>query len=169
MSAIAELQLLREREDHIEFKEAKHNYPFAGGKKTDINDRRHCVLGYIVAIANEKGGRLVLGMSDEYPHSVVGSDFAVGKTGELEDEIYNRLRIRVRTEELFDNKDSKRVLVINIPSRPVGKALRFEGVPLMRIGESLRERWMTRNTSRSYQNKTQIFQHEHVMDLQSTI
>lgn len=139
MSAIAELQLLREREDHIEFKEAKHNYPFAGGKKTDINDRRHCVLGYIVAIANEKGGRLVLGMSDEYPHSVVGSDFAVGKTGELEDEIYNRLRIRVRTEELFDNKDSKRVLVINIPSRPVGKALRFEGVPLMRIGESLRE------------------------------
>ena len=29
--------------------------------------------------------------------------------------------------------------MIAVPSRPVGKALRFEGVPLMRIGESLRE------------------------------
>ena len=59
---IAELQKLRESEDHIEFKEAKHNYPFAGGKHVDLKDRRRCVLGYIVALANEKGGRLVLGM-----------------------------------------------------------------------------------------------------------
>lgn len=140
MSTIAELMLLRERENHVEFKEAKHNYPFAGGKKTDPNDRRHCVLGYIVAMANEKGGRLVLGMADAYPHYVVGTDFAEGKIGALEDEIYERLRIRVHTEELFEMVDKKqrRVLVIHVPSRPVGKVLRFEGVPLMRVGESLR-------------------------------
>lgn len=42
---IAELQKLRESEDHIEFKEAKHNYPFAGGKHVDLKDRRRCVLG----------------------------------------------------------------------------------------------------------------------------
>ncbi len=141
MSTIEELSLLREREDHVEFKEAKHNYPFAGGQKTDPVDRRHCVLGYVVAMANEKGGRLVLGMSDAYPHLVVGSDFAKGEVGALEDEIYERLRIRVHAEELIEEsgKESKRVLVLNIPGRPAGKALRFEGVPLMRVGESLRE------------------------------
>lgn len=141
MTTIDELKLLREREDHVEFKEAKHNYPFAGGKKTDPSDRRHCVLGYVVALANEKGGRLVLGMADAYPHKVVGSDFAEGKVGALEDEIYVRLRIRVHAEELFyeSGKEKLRVLVLNVPSRPVGKALRFEGVPLMRVGESLRE------------------------------
>jgi len=44
MSTIEELQKLREREDHVEFKKAEHNYPFAGGQKTDPRDRRHCVL-----------------------------------------------------------------------------------------------------------------------------
>lgn len=58
--------------------------------------------------------------------------------GELEDEIYRRLHIRVRCEEIYDEKKN-RVFVIHIPSRPIGKALRFEGVPLMRVGESLRE------------------------------
>ena len=72
------------------------------------------------------------------PHEVVGTDFAKDKVGELEDEIYRRLYIRVHCEELYDEKDN-RVLVINIPSRPIGKAMRFEGVPLMRVGESLRE------------------------------
>lgn len=138
MSTIEELQKLSEREDHVEFKKAEHNYPFAGGQKTDPRDRRHCVLGYVVALANERGGRLVLGMANARPHKVVGSDFAVNETGNLEDEIYERLHIRVRTEELYDEKQ-RRVLVINVPSRPVGKALRFEGVPLMRVGESLRE------------------------------
>ncbi len=33
MTNINELKTLREREDHIEFKRAEHNYPFAGGKK----------------------------------------------------------------------------------------------------------------------------------------
>ena len=126
MSTIEELQKLSECEDHVEFKKAEHNYPFAGGQKTDSRDRRHCVLGYVVALANERGGRLVLGMADARPHKVVGSDFAVNETGNLEDEIYKRLHIRVRTEELYDEKQ-RRVLVINVPSRPVGKALRFEG------------------------------------------
>ena len=138
MSTIEELMKLSEREDHVEFKKAEHNYPFAGGQKTDPRDRRHCVLGYVVALANERGGRLVLGMADARPHIVVGSDFAENETGNLEDEIYERLHIRVRTEELYDEKQ-RRVLVINVPARPVGKALRFEGVPLMRVGESLRE------------------------------
>ena len=138
MATIDELKILREKEDHVEFKRAKHNFPFAGGDKSDIRERRKCVLGYVVALANEKGGRLILGMEDAYPHVVVGSDFAIGETGALEDEIYERLHIRIRREELYDDS-GLRVLVFNVPSRPIGKALRFEGVPLMRIGDSLRE------------------------------
>lgn len=69
---IAELQKLRE------FKEAKHNYPFAGGKHVDLKDRRRGVLGCIVALANEKGGRLVLGMVD---HAPCGCRFGFCKKG----------------------------------------------------------------------------------------
>ena len=80
MTRIADLKKLRESEDRVEFKAAMHNYPFAGGKNADPKERRRCVLGYIVALANEKGGKLVLGMADQYPHGVVGSDFAEGDT-----------------------------------------------------------------------------------------
>ena len=131
------LKKFRESEDHVEFKAARHEYPFTGGKRIEPKERRKCVLGYVVALANEKGGKLILGMADHYPHEVVGSDFAEGKVGNLEDEIYSRLGIRVKTEELYEN--GLRVLVIDVPSRPIGRLLKFEGVALMRVGESLRE------------------------------
>lgn len=131
------LKLLKESEDHIEFKAARHNYPFAGGSHSDPRERRRCVLGYVVALANECGGRLVLGMEDARPHNVCGSDFAQGETGNLEAAIYKTLGIRVQTIEKFE-KD-KRVLVIDVPSRPVGRLLKFEGVALMRVGEELHE------------------------------
>ncbi|MDR1881702.1 MAG: AAA family ATPase [Prevotella sp.] len=70
------------------------------------------------------------------PHEIVGTTFAQDKTGEIEDGIYKRLSTRVEIEELFDN--GKRVLVFKIPARPIGSTLKFEGVPLMRIGDSLR-------------------------------
>ena len=140
---LRELSLLKESEDHIEFKEAKHDYNFSGGKHTDPKERRHCILGYVAALANEHGGRLVFGMKDHKPHEVVGSNFEVGNLGALEDEIYKRLQIRVHIDEVYepskDAVDRKRVIIFNVPSRPIGKMLRFEGVPLMRTGESLRE------------------------------
>lgn len=134
---INELKYLRESEDKVEFKRAEHNFSWNGGSHTDQNERRKCFLGYIVAFANEGGGMLVLGMEDAHPHNVVGSDFSQGKIGELEDAVYEKLSIRVRIQELFDENEL-RVVLTTIPSRPVGKMLRFEGVPLMRVGESLR-------------------------------
>ena len=128
---IDNLKLLKESEDHIEFKRAIHNYPFGGGDKKEPKERRKCVLGYVVALANEKGGRLVLGMEDARPHAVSGSDFRDGQLGQLEDDIYERLGIRVTTEELFE--DDKRVVVITVPSRPLGKTLKFEAVPFSDI------------------------------------
>lgn len=53
------------------------------------------------------------------------------------------MQIRVRIKEEFEPsaevEDKKRVVIFNVPSRPIGKMMKFEGVPLMRIGESLRE------------------------------
>lgn len=40
-----ELSLMKESEDHIEFKEAKRDFNFDGGKHTDPKERRHCILG----------------------------------------------------------------------------------------------------------------------------
>lgn len=133
---IAELQHLKESEDKVEFKAATHNFSYAGSEHKEQEERRKCFLGYVVAFANEGGGMLVLGMADKAPHNVVGSDFALGKVGALEDETYSRLRIRVLIEEIYEN--GLRVLVVHIPARPIGKMMKFEGVPLMRIGESLR-------------------------------
>ena len=134
---IEDLYHLRESEDKIEFKAATRNFPFNGGSHREQEERRKCFLGYIVAFANERGGMLVLGMGDKIPHEVVGTDFSLGKTGNLEDEVYSRLGIQIKTEELYSSA-GLRVLITHIPSRPVAKMLKFEGVPLMRTGESLR-------------------------------
>ena len=134
---IAELQCLKESEHKIEFKRAEHNFPWNGGSHSDQRERRKCFLGYTVALANEGGGFIVLGMDDTLPHKVVGSDFGLNKLGELEDAVYEKLGIRIRAAELFDTENN-RVVLTTIPPRPIGKIMKFEGVPLIRVGESLR-------------------------------
>ena len=124
---IAELKQLKESEDKVEFKEANNQYAY--------NSSRKSVLGYTVALANEKGGYLVLGLKDAHPHDVCGSKAFEGREGQLEQDVYRDLGIRVTTEILFDG--TKRVLIIKIPSRPVGKPLYFNDVPLMRVGDEL--------------------------------
>ena len=132
---IEAIRLLRESEDHVEFKEAKKDFNFNGGSHADPTKRRHCVLGYVVALANEGGGLMVFGISDNMPHEVVGLEFGKGEKGEMEAAIHKSLGIRVHIEEEYDNE--KRVMIINVPSRPKGRYLTFEGVPLMRVGEQL--------------------------------
>ncbi|KLT67121.1 ATP-binding protein [Pedobacter sp. BMA] len=124
---ISDLKLLKESEDKVEFKEAKSSYSY--------NGKRRSILGYTVALANENGGHLVLGIGDNHPHEVVGSNAFLDK-GKLEQDIYRDLGIRVKTQEFFES--SKRVLAITIPSRPIGKPLYFDDVPLMRVGEELK-------------------------------
>ena len=133
---IAELKNLRESEDHIEFKAATRDFNYNGGSHRDQNERRKCVLGYVAALSNEGGGKLVLGMADSHPHDVVGTKFAENKVGAMVDDIYAHMGIRIDATELYEN--DLRVLVLAIPKRPVGKTMKYEGVPLMRTGESLR-------------------------------
>ncbi len=117
--------LAPEETEHLEFKAAKSQYG-----KDDL-------LRYCVALANEGGGHLVLGVSDKMPRQIVGSQAftAVGELNQLKVQIVEKLRIRVEATEL--SHPNGRVLVFQIPSRGVGQALAFEGAYLMRAGESL--------------------------------
>lgn len=133
---IAQLRTMRESEDHVEFKKGEGgNVSYNGSGKEKPKDRRRCILGYVVALCNEGGGLLVIGMHDTYPHIVIGTKQSENALGELESSIYRDLGIRTSVYELFE--DDKRVLVIEVPSRPIGKLFKFEDVPLMRVGEDL--------------------------------
>lgn len=134
---IEQLRNMRESEDHVEFKRCQQgNLSFNGSDKQKPSDRRKCILGYVVALANANGGYLVLGMEDAFPHKVVGTSQCENALGKLENEIYKALQIPVDAYELFDEQNN-RVVVAEIPRHPVGKALRFEDVPLWRSGEEL--------------------------------
>ena len=102
---------LRETEDKVEFKEAKTQYTYNKGRRS--------ILGYVVALANECGGKLILGVKENksLPHTIVGTTAWEGKEKELEEDIYRDLKIRVYTEVLY--WEGKRVLIIDIPSRPM--------------------------------------------------
>lgn len=126
---IDDIKYLRESEDKVEFKRAEAQFNYDNGRKS--------VLGYVVALANEGGGKIILGVTEnkKLPHVISGSKAFEGNEGKLEQDIYRDLKVRVRTEVLHEG--ANRVLIIHIGSRPVGRYLTFEDVPLMRVGEDL--------------------------------
>jgi ATP-dependent DNA helicase RecG len=93
------------------------------------------VTKYCVALANEGGGRLILGVSDKFPRSVVGTS-AFPNLNKLKAHISQHLPFRIDAQELLANE--KRVVIIEIPSRPVGAAYQIEGAYWMRVGEELK-------------------------------
>ncbi len=111
--------------EHLEFKEAKQQFDTSK------------LLRYCVALANEGGGHLVLGVSDRPPRNVVGSQAfaAASDLNDIKSRIVDKLRIRVDAVEL--SHPDGRVLVFEIPSRPAGHPLDFDGAYLMRAGEDL--------------------------------
>jgi ATP-dependent DNA helicase RecG len=137
MITIDILKKLKESEDKVEFKKGEGgNISYDGGVKTRPSERRRCILGYVTALCNEDGGYLVIGMSDNYPHEVIGTKQNLDSIGELEAKIYTDTGIRPKIYELYENQ--KRVLVIEVPCRPAGKVFKFEDVALMRVGEELK-------------------------------
>ena len=79
-------------DEHLEFKEAKSNFHF---------DK---LVKYCAALANEGGGRMVLGVTDKRPRQVVGSqafsDLARTKAGLIE-----RLHLRIEADEVLHPDD----------------------------------------------------------------
>lgn len=107
---------------NLEFKEAKAQY--------DIKK----LCEYCVAIANEGGGHLVLGVTDRPPRDVVGSE-AFSDTQAIAEKLFQRLQFRVNVEAVAH--PSGRVVVFIIPSRPRGTAYHYGGRYMMRSGEQL--------------------------------
>ena len=92
---IQQLQQMRESEDRVEFKAGEGgNVSYDGRGKTNPKDRRRCILGYVIALCNEGGGRLVIGMHDNYPYRVTGTRQAQDAIGQLESDIYRDTTIR---------------------------------------------------------------------------
>ena len=111
--------------EHLEFKEAKQQF--------DVGK----LLRYCVALANECGGHIVLGVTDKRPRRIVGSQafHTAALMNEIKASIVDRLRIRVELTELAH--PDGRVLVFTVPSRPRGQPMHFDGQYLMRAGEDL--------------------------------
>ena len=107
---------------NLEFKEAKNQLPESK------------LMEYCVAIANEGGGHLVLGVTDCCPRSVVGTQSCNDPTG-MASKIFQKVGFRVDVEAV--SHPDGRVVVLSIPSRPRGTAYDFEGKYLMRSGSSL--------------------------------
>jgi ATP-dependent DNA helicase RecG len=109
-------------DEHLEFKEAKNDYDFEK------------LVGYCVALANEGGGHMVLGVSDKQPRKVVGTK-AFDVPARTVAGIYDRLHLRVESTELAH--PDGRVLVFSVPSRPAGQPIEYKGRYFMRAGEEL--------------------------------
>ncbi len=106
----------------LEFKEAKNQYD---------NTK---LLRYCVAISNEGGGRLILGVTDVPPRTVVGTKAFNNPQG-IQRKILNTLGFLVRVEEL--KHPAGRVVIFHIPSRDRGTARQLDGAFWMRSGEDL--------------------------------
>ncbi|MCL2758956.1 MAG: putative DNA binding domain-containing protein [Treponema sp.] len=108
--------------EHYEFKEAKNKYDF------------HTTLKYCCALANCGGGKFVLGISDKRPRKVVGSN-AFDQPERTKNGLMEKLQVRVDFQ--LYNHNSKRVLVFEIASRPIGLPVQVDGVAWSRKGDSL--------------------------------
>lgn len=109
-------------DEHLEFKEAKNRYDFEK------------LVKYCAALANEGGGKFVLGISDQRPRHVVGSQ-AFGDLERTKAGLIERLRLRIDALEI--QHLGGRVVVFDVPSRPVGMPIQYDGAYWMRGGEDL--------------------------------
>lgn len=126
--------------EHLEFKEASKQFSILG-KSNNRKVNKKSLYGYCVAIGNEGGGKLILGVKDEINRTtgmrdVVGSK-AIPNIQKAEEEIYKVLNRKVNIEEIQTDKGN--VQIVNIPPHPVGEPFKFYGIYLMRNGENVEE------------------------------
>lgn len=122
---VAQIELWRSAPSEsqiLEFKEAKTSFD-----REKLNE-------YCVAIANEGGGHLILGISDRIPRAIVGSSAFLNLI-EAVNEVFHKVGFRVEADEVLH--PDGRVVVFSIPSRPRGTAYHLAGRYLMRSGSSL--------------------------------
>jgi len=123
----------------LEFKESRTNF-----SNKDRSD-------YCAAIANMGGGKLLLGISND--KKVVGTSVYQGTINRVPQQIYQDIGITVVIEEV--QHPNGRVVIFDIPPRPVGQRVRSNGnyVYPIRRGESLGE--MDDDATREILNEVQ--------------
>lgn len=124
MTGIDELEtlMLCDECEHLEFKEARNSFEY---------DR---VAEYCAALANEGGGRLILGVTDKKPRRVVGTK-AFQKPGRTKAGLSRDIGLRVELEELAHANG--RVLVFTVPPHFPGLPVHHKGRYRMRNDEEL--------------------------------
>jgi ATP-dependent DNA helicase RecG len=120
-------QLLREWIDskegeHFEFKQAKNRYDFDE------------LVQYCVALANEGGGKVLLGVTDKRPRQIVGSQ-AFDQPERTRSGLIDRLRLRIDFDEIAT--PAGRVLAFHVPPRPVGTPIEDKGIYWVRDADRL--------------------------------
>ncbi len=117
--------ILQAEGEALEFKEAKINFPIKS------------LFDYAAAIANEGGGKLVLGVDDE--RKIVGTQVYTGTENKISHKIFQSTGLK--TQSTAYEVLGERILIIDIPSRPTGRPVQSGGnyrYP-MRVGESIIE------------------------------
>lgn len=108
--------------EHFEFKEAKNRFDFEE------------LVKYCAALANEGGGRMILGVTNARPRRAVGCK-AFENLERTKSGLIERLRIRIEIDEILH--PDGRVLVFHVPSRSIGMPISYKGAYWMRGGEDL--------------------------------
>jgi len=124
VETIAQLQqwVKAQEGERFEFKEAKMRFSFDDLAK------------YCCALANEGGGKVVLGVTDRRPRRIVGTK-AFPEVESVRRSLMEKIPLRIDVLEI-PHPDG-RVLVFDLPTRPLGTALRYDGVYWSRQADSL--------------------------------
>ena len=117
------VQLLADLEgEHLEFKEASTSYD------------EQKLARYCCALANEGGGKLVLGVTDARPRVVIGSA-AYPQIERVRRTLMDRVPLNIAVRTL--DADGKRVLIFDVPPRPIGTPMQVDGTYWSRNADSL--------------------------------
>jgi len=108
--------------EHFEFKEAKNSFAFEKLAK------------YCCALANEGGGKMILGVSDKRPRQVVGTR-AFPQREDVRRSLMEQIPLRIEILEIPHS--GKRVLVFDVPTRPVGVPIKYRNTYWSREADSL--------------------------------
>lgn len=126
---------------NLEFKKAEYEF-----------DKTNNLPDYCAALANEGGGKLILGVSND--KRIIGTKAFQGTADTLPHYLLQKLGIRIDAEE--KKYKEKRILIFHIPSRSIGSIIRSSGnykYP-MRAGSSLVE--MSQDKIREILNEAEV-------------
>ncbi|MCL5772672.1 MAG: putative DNA binding domain-containing protein [Actinobacteria bacterium] len=146
---LLDLLKINSENENLEFKEARDQFSILGNG----GRQRKSLLGYVVAVGNEGGGYLILGVKNKInPKSgfrdIVGTK-AIENIEDTKSQIFRKINLRIQIEEFYLN--TKRVIVVIIPNHLIGQPLKFHGQYLMRVGEELQD--MDSSTLRNILNE----------------